>query len=248
MRRAASALLLTALAAMAADTRRSGFDDLSPALQALQRDDTQNPGQLWVQEGQALWSRAPAQGRACVACHATDTLPPIAASFPRFDPAAARPLTLSASIDRCRVRHQHAAVQGPDGAEVLAHAAYLGHLARGRPLQPDTHRALDAWQARGETLYRQRLGQLDLACLHCHDQRAGLRLGGARIPQGHPTGYPAYRLEWQALGSLQRRLRNCVTGVRAEAWAPQADEWLALEVYLARRAAGMALEVPAVRP
>jgi sulfur-oxidizing protein SoxA len=39
-----------------------------------------------------------------------------------------------------------------------------------------------------------------------------------------------------------------VTGVRAEPWPPAADEWLALEVYLARRAAGLPVETPAVRP
>ena len=68
------------------------------------------------------------------------------------------------------------------------------------------------------------------------------------IPQGHPTGYPIYRLEWQALGSLQRRLRGCVVGVRAEPWAAGAPEWLALEAFLAQRAAGMPVETPAVRP
>ena len=44
----------------------------------------------------------------------------------------------------------------------------------------------------------------------------GRHLGGAPIPQAHPTGYPLYRLEWQGLGSLRRRLRNCMTGMRAE--------------------------------
>ena len=39
------------------------------------------------------------------------------------------------------------------------------------------------------------------------------------IPEAHPTGYPIYRLEWQALGSLKRRLRNCLVGIRAEAYA-----------------------------
>jgi sulfur-oxidizing protein SoxA len=100
----------------------------------------------------------------------------------------------------------------------------------------------------GEQIWQQRLGQLHMACLHCHDQRAGLRLGGAVIPQGHATGYPIYRLEWQAMGSLQRRLRGCITGVRAEPWAPDAPEWIALEAWLAQRAAGMAVETPAVRP
>jgi sulfur-oxidizing protein SoxA len=228
--------------------RRSGFDDMSPALQTLQRDDTQNPGQLWVREGEALWSRKPAAGRACVACHAVDTLAGMAARFPRWDEQRHRPQTLAARIEQCRVQHQQTTPQGPDGAEVLALSAYLGARSRGQALQPDTRPELSAWQARGETLWTQRLGQLNLACVHCHDQRAGGKLGGAAIPQGHPTGYPAYRLEWQDLGSLQRRLRNCVTGVRAEPWAPGADEWLALEVYLARRAAGMPVETPAVRP
>jgi sulfur-oxidizing protein SoxA len=73
-------------------------------------------------------------------------------------------------------------------------------------------------------------------------------LAGSTIPQGHPTGYPLYRLEWQGMGSLQRRLRNCMTGVRAEPFAPGADEFTALELYLMQRAAGMPLETPAVRP
>jgi len=50
-----------------------------------------------------------------------------------------------------------------------------------------------------------------------HDKRRSKnRRGGSVIPQAHPTGYPLYRLEWQAVGSLQRRLRNCMIGVRAE--------------------------------
>jgi L-cysteine S-thiosulfotransferase len=36
--------------------------------------------------------------------------------------------------------------------------------------------------------------------------------------------------------------------VRAEPWPADAPEWLALEAYLALRAAGMAVETPAVRP
>ena len=104
------------------------------------------------------------------------------------------------------------------------------------------------FRERGEKLYRQRIGQLDLSCAQCHDERAGGRLAGAVIPQAHPTGYPIYRLEWQGLGSLQRRLRGCIAGVRAEPFAYGAIELTELELYLARRAAGMKIETPAVRP
>ena len=67
-------------AAQAADPRRSGYQDMSPALQAMQRDETQNPAMLWVSEGEALWSRPAANGRSCAGCHA-DGAP--AASQPR---------------------------------------------------------------------------------------------------------------------------------------------------------------------
>jgi L-cysteine S-thiosulfotransferase len=68
------------------------------------------------------------------------------------------------------------------------------------------------------------------------------------VPQAHPTGYPLYRLEWQSLGSLQRRLRNCLVGIRAEVPELGALELADLELYLMWRARGMAIETPAVRP
>jgi sulfur-oxidizing protein SoxA len=92
------------------------------------------------------------------------------------------------------------------------------------------------------------MGQLDFSCAQCHDEHAGQRLAGSTNPQAHPTGYPLYRLEWQTLGSLQRRLRGCMSGVRAEPYAYGAEELVELELYLARRAVGMRIEAPAVRP
>jgi sulfur-oxidizing protein SoxA len=87
-----------------------------------------------------------------------------------------------------------------------------------------------------------------LSCAQCHDDNAGQRLAGSVIPQAHPTGYPLYRLEWQGVGSLQRRLRNCMVGVRSEPFPYGSAEYIALELFLMRRADGMLLETPAVRP
>jgi sulfur-oxidizing protein SoxA len=92
------------------------------------------------------------------------------------------------------------------------------------------------------------MGQIDLSCKDCHTDLAGRSLAGNLIPEAHPTGYPIYRLEWQAVGGLQRRLRNCMVGVRAEPFTYGSEEMVALEAYLAARAAGMRLEAPAVRP
>ena len=247
---AGSAPALGPATGVGADTRRSGFDDMSAALQALQRDDTQNPGMLWVHEGQALWARRAGNGRSCAGCHGADgdSVASAAARHPVFDAENGRPLTLAGRIDRCRQRHLGLPEEGADGAEVLALSAWLAHRARGLPIEAPDDARLAPWRERGETLWRRRMGQLDLACHHCHDERAGERLGGAVIPQGHPTGYPTYRLEWQSLGSLQRRIRGCLVGVRAEPFAADADESLALEVWMRRRAAGMTIEGVAVRP
>ena len=233
------------------DARRSGLHYMSPALQALQRDDGQNPALLWAADGAALWhTRANPAGRSCADCHGDNAqqIDTAAARHPAWDAVAGLPVNLAGRINACRQRHQQAPPLAVESADGLALALWLGLQSRGQPVAPPADDRLAPLRAQGAALWQQRLGQLNLACSHCHDQRAGLRLGGALIPQGHATGYPIYRLEWQALGSLQRRLRGCVTGVRAEPWPAGAPEWLALEAYLAVRAAGMPVETPAVRP
>ena len=93
-----------------------------------------------------------------------------------------------------------------------------------------------------------RQGQLNLACSNCHDDNWDKRLAGTAITQAHPTGYPLYRLEWQSLGSLQRRLRGCITGIRAQPYDYGAVELVELELFMMTRAQGMKMESPAVRP
>ena len=231
--------------------RQSGLAYMSPALQALQRDDAQNPAMLAVQDGAALWlAAAGATGKRCADCHgdARQSMAGVAARYPAWDARSGQALNLHGRINACRQQQQQAAPLAADHADALALAAYLGLQSRGQPLAPPDDARLAPLRQQGQLLWQQRLGQLNLACLHCHDQRAGQKLGGAALPPGHATGYPAYRLEWQGLGSLQRRLRGCVVGVRAEPWQPDAPEWLALEPWLAQRAAGMAVETPALRP
>jgi sulfur-oxidizing protein SoxA len=100
----------------------------------------------------------------------------------------------------------------------------------------------------GRELFTRRQGQINLSCGQCHDDNWGKRVAGAILPQGHPNGYPIYRLEWQGVGSLQRRLRNCLFGLRAELYAFGSSELVALELFLMQRARGMTIETPAVRP
>ena len=245
------ALTNAATAQPAADTRRSGFDFMGSTTQAMQKDDTLNPAMLWVKDGEALWQKsAGASGKACVGCHASaaSSMKGVAARYPAFDEALKRPVTLSQRINICRQQHQHAAPLRAESQELLSLESYVAFQSRDMPVSPPADARLDTFRAQGQQRFLQRMGQLNLSCARCHDDNAGKRLGSSQIPQAHPMGYPVYRLEWQTMGSLQRRLRNCMNGVRAEPYAYGANELVELELYLAARAKGMTMETPAVRP
>ena len=233
------------------DSRRSGFDFMSLSTQAMQRDDTQNPGMLWVKDGEALWERkAGKSDKACITCHAAaaSSMRGVAARYPAINDIFKRPVTLSQRINLCRQNHQQAQALPHESQDLLSLESYVAYQSRWLPVAPPADLRLEPFVQRGQQHYSRRLGQLNLSCAQCHDQLAGQRLGSSPIPQAHPTGYPVYRLEWQGLGSLQRRLRNCMAGVRAEPYEYGAQEMVELELYLASRAKGMPLEAPGVRP
>ncbi|WP_437357883.1 sulfur oxidation c-type cytochrome SoxA [Inquilinus limosus] len=231
--------------------RRSGFDFMAPETQALQRDDAANPGMLWVMQGEALWRQPEgAAGRSCADCHgdAAAGMRGVAARYPAFDAASGRPIDLQGRINQCRMARQGAVPFDHESEELLALTTYVAHQSRGMPVEPVDDERLRPFVEDGRRLFERRIGQLDLSCAACHDERWGQRLGGSAITQAHPTGYPIYRLEWQSVGSLQRRMRNCMIGVRAEPYAWGAPEFTALELYLRSRAAGLPIETPGVRP
>jgi L-cysteine S-thiosulfotransferase len=233
------------------DARLSGLEFMSPQTQAMQKDDALNPGMLWVKEGQTRWSEATGSAkRSCASCHAQAevSMRGVAARYPGLDKQSGQPVNLAQRINLCRTRHQDAPSLQWEGQHLLALESFIAMQSRGMPLAPPQTPALNAFRARGEALYKTRIGQLDLSCAQCHDARSGLRLAGSTIPQAHVNNYPAYRLEWQTMGSLQRRLRNCMTGVRAEAPPFGARELVELELYLAERSKAMTMESPSVRP
>ena len=229
---------------------KSGVEFLTKETRALQADDFANPGMLWVTRGEKLWSTGPAgNGKSCASCHgsAAQSMKAVATRYPRVDPGAARLVNLEGRINLCRTRHQQSAPLDYESEALLALTAFVAHQSRGMPVNV----AIDAQNQRnferGRALYHRRLGQMNLACTHCHDQNWGKTLLADTISQGHGNAYPIYRLEWQTAGSLHRRFRSCLYGIRAEMWPGGAEPYLDLELYLAWRARGLAIETPGVR-
>jgi L-cysteine S-thiosulfotransferase len=253
------ALLLTAVgiavhsraAEIPAAERRSGYTFMGRDIQAMQDEDTANPGMLGVLDGETLWKKkAGTAGKACADCHndASVTMKGVAARYPAYDKALARPVSLEQRINLCRVRHQEADPYPYERHDLLALTAFVAEQSRGMAIAPDTSPELEPFVAKGHDFFVKRQGQLNLACSNCHNDNWDKHLAGSAVTQAIPNGYPIYRLEWQSLGSLHRRLRNCITGMRAENFGYGAPELVELELYLMTRARGMKIETPAVRP
>ncbi len=242
---------MLALPASADEARRSGYDFMSRATRAMQDEDAANTGMLWVKDGEALWNgKAGGANRACADCHgdAVASMKGVATRYPAFDARMRRPVSLEQRINLCRTEKQKATPLAHEGPDLLALSAYIGMQSRGMPIAIVMDENTKPFLEAGRETFNRRQGQLNLSCAQCHEDNWGRKLAGNPITQAHPTGYPLYRLEWQGVGSLQRRLRNCLVGTRTQAYAYGAPEFVDLELFLMWRANGMTLETPAVRP
>jgi sulfur-oxidizing protein SoxA len=229
--------------------QKSGVEFQSKSNRERQLDLTVNPGMLWVDQGQQLWSRAEgAAGKSCQDCHGEpERMKGVAPRYPAFDVKKGRLHSLETRIQECRVERQKAAPIGPETEPLLSLSALVAHQSLGMPLSPSISGPARPAFDRGKALYEMRVGQLNLSCAQCHELNWGQRLRTETVSQGQSNGYPLYRLEWQKLGSLHRRLRSCYYSVRSEPPAHGSDDHLALELYLAWRAKGLQIETPAVR-
>jgi sulfur-oxidizing protein SoxA len=229
--------------------RQSSTLLLSPSNRAIQEDLSQNPASFWLMEGETLWQQpAGPQQPSCRSCHGPvqDSMKGVAARYPRR--VNNQLVNLEDQINQCRQTRQQQTPWKNESSPLLAMTVWVAHQSRGMPIQSVEDPMLRDDLAAGRRLFEQRMGQINLSCAQCHDQRWGQKLAGVVIPQAHPTGYPIYRLEWQSLGSLERRLRNCMNAVRAEPFTAGAPEWRQLELFLKWRARGMPMETPALRP
>lgn len=228
----------------------SGNAFLPPGLRKLQEESATSPIALWLDRGRALWADS-SNGPSCQSCHANvESLKNSAPTFPRLTGNGTRLMNLEDQIVACSARSGRAQAKLEDD-DVLALSALLHDVATGLPIDvrpAPSHGA--QWQARldsGKALFARRIGRMNLACVHCHEQNVGRQMRTDVVSPGHPTGFPVYRMGWQKIGSIDRRLRACYSGVQAVLPPPGAAELRELELYLKVRASGMPIEGPSIR-
>ncbi|MBM3557357.1 MAG: sulfur oxidation c-type cytochrome SoxA, partial [Alphaproteobacteria bacterium] len=147
----------------------------------------------------------------------------------------------------CRTENMKAPAWRWESELFLGMATYVKHQSRGMPVNVANDGPARPFWEKGKAFYEERRGQMDLACMHCHENYAGNRLGVELLSQGHSNGFPSYRLKWQTHGSLHRRFEGCNEEVRAIPFPRGSDEYVNLELFVAWRSNGLPVETPSVR-
>ncbi len=228
----------------------SGWHFRAPETQSLQQDDFENPGFLWVEQGEALWNTVEGSAdKSCASCHndAAESMKGVGAAMPKWDAKLKRPMTMEQRVNNCRTENMGAKEWKWESNQMLSMTAYVRNQSRGMPVNVQADGPMQSWAEKGKELYYTRVGQLDMSCANCHEANYGKFIRADFLSQGQSNGFPTYRLKWQKLGSLHRRFKGCMANIRATPYKRGSDEFVALEIYLAQRGKGLQVETPAVR-
>ena len=228
----------------------SGWHFRTDETRALQTDDFDNPAFLAVDYGEELWGTVEGtENKSCASCHedASVSMAGVRASVPKWNEAAGRPYTMQNFVNSCREERMGAEPWKWESTEMLGMTSFIAVQSRGMPVDVQIDGPMEEWFEKGKEIYYTRVGQLDMSCANCHQQHNGQMIRADHLSQGHSNGFPTYRLKWQGVGSLHRRFTGCMRNIRAVPYKRGSDEFVALELYLAHRGSGLAVESPSVR-
>lgn len=232
------------------EDRRSGYTYATAETRAMQDDDFENPGMLWVEHGEESWEEVDGEaGKSCASCHndAATSMKTVGATYPKIAKDIGKLDNIENRINRCRTENMKAKPWKYDSRDMLGMVSYVKRQSQGQPVNVSIEGEAASWFEKGKAFYNQRRGQLDMACSNCHVDNAGNKIRANILSQGMGNGFPTYRLKWQKPGSLHRRFRGCNKQVRATPYKAGSDEYLALELYVMWRSRGLPVETPAVR-
>lgn len=228
----------------------SGWVFRDDATQAIQMDDFDNPGMLYVDQGAEMWATAEGtEGKSCADCHgdASESMVGVATTYPKWNEAAGEVRTVTMQVNDCRENRMGAEPYKYGGDEINSLEAFIGFQSRGMPINVAIDGPAAATWEQGREMYYTRFGQLELSCASCHEENYGNYIRADHLSQGQINGFPVYRLKDAGLVSVHNRFRGCIRDTRAETFAVGSPEFVALELYVASRGNGLSAESPSVR-
>ena len=231
------------------DEVMSGWLFRGTETRAMQADDFDNPGMIFVEQAQDSWMIAEGtEGKSCSSCHNDmDSMAGVKATYPKWNEEAGEVRTLQMQMNNCRTERMGAEAWGYDKTPAINMEAALSAVSRGLPVNVAIDGpAQSAWEL-GKELYYTRTGQLELSCANCHEESYGMMIRADHLSQGQINGFPVYRLKNTKLNGVHSRFKGCVRDTRAETYKPGSAEFVALELYVASRGNGLSVEGPSIR-
>ncbi len=231
------------------NTIYSGWVFRSSETQALQMDDFENPGMIFVDEAIEAWNTVEGSaGESCASCHgAPEEMAGVRAVYPKWNEEAEEVRTIATQVNGCRTERMGAEEWKYDGGDMLNMEALLASVSRGMTIDVAIDGPAQSTWEKGRDIYYTRFGQLDLSCANCHEDNYGNNIRADHLSQGQINGFPTYRLKNAKLNGVQSRFRGCIRDTRAETYSVGVEEMIALELYVASRGNGLSVEGPAVR-
>ncbi|WP_417724063.1 sulfur oxidation c-type cytochrome SoxA [Salipiger sp.] len=227
----------------------SGWHFRDDDTQAMEMDDFDNPGMLFVDAARDTWNTPDGtEGKSCASCHNDpDSMAGLRAVYPKWNEAAGEVRTLQMQYNDCRTNRMGAEAWKYDSGDAINMDALMSYVSRGTPVNVAIDGpAAETWE-KGKEMYYTRYGQLELACSNCHEQNYGNYIRADHLSQGQINGFPAYRLKNAKLNGIHDRFKGCIRDTRAETFSPGSPEFVALELYVASRGNGLSVEGPSVR-
>jgi len=228
----------------------SGWLYRADETQALQLDDFDNPGMIFVDQAMDRWTEVEGtEGKSCSSCHddVAVSMKGVRTGYPKWNDTAGEVRTLAMQINDCRENQMGADKWKYTGGKMAAMEALVGVQSRGMPVNVAIDGPVASTWEKGKEMYYARTGQLELSCASCHEVNFGNHIRSDYLSQGHINGFPVYRLKNTKLNTAHARFKGCVRDTRAETYAPGSADFVALELYVASRGNGLSVETPSVR-
>lgn len=234
----------------ALSTIYSGWVFRTDETRAMQADDFDNPGMLYVEQAQEAFSTAMGtEGNSCASCHENpESLAGVRSTYPQWDEAHGEVQTVEMQVIECQTeRMGMAEPYGYDSQQMRNMVALIASVSRGQPVNVAIDGpAAETWEL-GREIYYTQYGQMELSCAQCHEQNYGNLIRADHLSQGQINGFPTYRLKNANIVSVHGRFRGCIRDTRGEPFSIGSPEFVALELYVASRGNGLTVEGPAVR-
>lgn len=175
----------------------SGWVFRSTETQALQMDDFENPGMIFVDDAIEAWNTVEGSaGESCASCHgAPEDMAGVRAVYPKWNEDAEEVRTMAMQVNGCRTEQMGAEEWKYDGGDMLNMEALLASVSRGMPVNVATDGPAQSMWEMGRDIYYTRFGQLDLSCANCHEDNYGNSIRADHLSQGQINGFPTYRLK-----------------------------------------------------